>query len=113
MIAARDLHPISPACIGYHLLLLAKLGDQGDQIEAAVTAARVPAGDGLGAVFAPLIMDGAGGLRTEGPPADRLLAWLDGMKPAVLAAMCTGARFETAPCASHATSALVSRALCL
>lgn len=77
--AARDLHPISRACMGYHLWGLAGLRQQGDGSEAAITAARIAAGDGKGAVFAPLAMGGAGGLRAGGPPADRLARWLDGM----------------------------------
>jgi hypothetical protein len=87
MAAARDLHPISRACMGYHLWTLAGLGQHGDQTEAAVTAARIAASDGNGAVFAPLAMGGAGGLRAGGPPAGRLASWLDGMESATLTAM--------------------------
>ena len=78
MDAARDLHPISRACMGYHLWNLAGLGQHGDRIEAAVTAARIAA-DGKGAVFAPLAMGGAAGLRATGPAAMRLARWLDGL----------------------------------
>ena len=56
-------------------------------MEAAVTAARIVASEGGGAVFAPLAMGGAGGLRASGPPADRLARWLDGMETACLTAM--------------------------
>ena len=56
-------------------------------MEAAVTAARIVASEGRGAVFAPLAMGGAGGLRASGPPADRLARWLDGMETACLTAM--------------------------
>lgn len=42
-----DLHPITRACVGYHLWSLAGLGQQGDQMEAAVTAARIAASDGI------------------------------------------------------------------
>ncbi|WP_288951667.1 hypothetical protein [uncultured Paracoccus sp.] len=84
---AFELHPISRACMGFHIWSLAGLGQQGDQMEAAVTAARVAAGEGKGAVFAPLTMGGAGGLRAGGPPADRLARWLDGMETACLTAM--------------------------
>ena len=87
MAQAADLHPISRACAGYHLWNLAGLGQQGDRMEAAVTAARIAASDGKGAVFAPLVIGGAGGLRAGGPPADRLARWLDGMETACLTAM--------------------------
>jgi len=85
--ASRDLHPISRACMGYHLWSLAGLGQQGDRMEAAVTAARIAASGGKGAIFAPLAMGGAGGLRAGGPPAARLARWLDGMDSAILTAM--------------------------
>lgn len=82
-----DLHPITRACMGYHLWSLAGLGQQGDRMEAAVTAARIAASEGKGAVFSPLAMGGAGGLRAGGSPADRLARWLDGMETACLTAV--------------------------
>lgn len=87
MTAATDLHPITRACMGFHLWSLAGLGQHGDQIEAAVTAARIAASDGSGAMFAPLAMGGAGGLRVSGSPTERLARWLDGMNGAILKAM--------------------------
>ncbi len=87
MTAAVDLHPITRACMGFHLWSLAGLGEHGEQIEAAVTASRIAASDGSGAVFAPLAMGGAGGLRVSGLPPERLVRWLDGMNSAILAAM--------------------------
>jgi len=87
MAQATDLHPITRACMGFHLWSLAGLGQHGDRMEAAVTAARIAVGEGEGAVFAPLAMGGAGGLRAGGPPADRLVRWLDGMETASLTAM--------------------------
>ncbi len=87
MSQAADLHPITRACMGFHLWSLAGLGLQGDRMEAAVTAARISASEGRGAVFAPLAMGGAGGLRAGGPPTDRLVRWLDGMETASLTAM--------------------------
>jgi len=87
MAQAAELHPITRACLGFHLWSLAGLGQQGDQMEAAVTAARIAASEGKGAVFAPLTMGGAGGLRVGGPPAERLACWLDGMETACLTAM--------------------------
>lgn len=87
MKSAVHLHPIRRACMGFHLWSLAGLGQQGDQIEAAVTAARITASDGKGANFAPLAMGGAGGLRASGLPPERLARWLDGMETACLTAM--------------------------
>jgi hypothetical protein len=66
MAVARDLHPITRACMGLHLWSLAGLGRQGDRMEAAVTAGRISASEGKGAVFAPLAMGGAGGLHAGG-----------------------------------------------
>lgn len=86
MAAAADLHPITRACMGFHLWSLAGLGQHGDQIEAAVTASRIAASDGRGAIFAPLAMGGAGGLRSGGTPAERLARWLSGMENAILTA---------------------------
>ena len=87
MAAARDLHPITRACMGFHLWSLAGLGQQGDRMEAAVTAGRIAASEGKGAIFAPLAMGGAGGLRAGGAPSERLVRWLDGMETACLTAM--------------------------
>ena len=58
-----------------------------DRMEPAVTAARIAARAGKGAIFAPLAMGGAGGLRSGGPPNERLVPWLDGMETACLTAM--------------------------
>ena len=87
MAGAADLHPITRAGMEFHLWNLAGIGQQGDRIEAAVTAARIAAGDGRGAIFAPLAMGGAGGLRASGLPFERLARWLDGMDSATLAAL--------------------------
>ncbi len=89
MTASTDLHPITRACMGFHLWSLAGLGQHGDQIEAAATASRIAASDGSGAIFAPLAMGGAGGLCVSGSPAERLARWLDGMNSAILTAMRT------------------------
>ena len=87
MAQAAVLHPITRACMGFHLWSLAGLGQQGDRMEAAVSASRVAASEGSGAVFAPLAMGGAGGLRAGGPPAERLGRWLDGMETACVTAI--------------------------
>ena len=56
-------------------------------MEAAVTAGRIAAGEGKGAVFVLLAMCGAGVLRPGGPTSERLVRWLDGMEGATLAAI--------------------------
>jgi hypothetical protein len=45
MSAARDLHPITRACMGFHLWSLAGLGLHGDHVEAAVTSGRIAASE--------------------------------------------------------------------
>jgi HTH DNA binding domain len=87
MAQATDLHPITRACMGFYLWSLAGLGHHSDRMEATVTAARIAASEGRGAVFVPLAMGGAGGLRAAGRPTDRLTRWLDGMETACLSAM--------------------------
>lgn len=87
MALAADLHPIVRACMGFHLWSLAGLGQHGDRMEAAVTAARIAASEGKGAVFVPLAMGGAGGLRAAGRTSDRLARWLDGIETSSLTAM--------------------------
>ena len=52
-----------------------------------MTAARIAIGESNGAVFTPLAMGGAGGLRAGGAPPERLAKWLDGMDNACLSAM--------------------------
>ena len=84
---AADLHAITCAAMGFHLWRLSGLGQHGDQMEAAVAAARIAASEGREAVFAPLAMGGAGGLRVCGSPSDCLACWLDGMDTACLTAM--------------------------
>jgi hypothetical protein len=87
MAEAADLHPITRACMGFHLWSLAGLGQHGDRMEAAVTASRVAVSESRGAVFAPLAMGGARGFRAGAPPTDRLTRWLGGMETACLTAM--------------------------
>jgi hypothetical protein len=76
MAQAVDMHPITRACMGFHLWSLAGLEQQGDGVEATVT----------GAVFAPLAMGGGRALRAGGSPATRLDRWLEGMNSACMAA---------------------------
>ncbi|WP_245873104.1 helix-turn-helix domain-containing protein [Albidovulum inexpectatum] len=87
MEAARALHPIARAAMGFHLWALAGLDNPGDRLEAAVTAARIAAEECRGAVFAPLSLGGAGALRASGPVEQRLRRWIEGMEDAIRAAM--------------------------
>ena len=87
MAAAAHLHPITRAGFAHHLWPLAGIGPGGDLLEGAVIAARIAAEDGQGggqggAIFGPVAMGGAGGLRRGGSPDERLACWLDGMEHA-------------------------------
>ncbi|MFD1910788.1 hypothetical protein [Halodurantibacterium flavum] len=90
-----DLHPITRAAMGFHLWPVAGLPGEG-ALEPAVTAARLATAECTGgAVFAPLALGGAAGLRGAGMGAgagsggitDRLARWYDGHVTATLAAM--------------------------
>ncbi|MFT4151329.1 MAG: helix-turn-helix domain-containing protein [Paracoccaceae bacterium] len=88
MRAARGLHPLTRACLGFHLWPMAALGPEGDRLEAAVTAARIAAEDCRGgAFFVPLASGGSAGLRDGGLPPARLARWLDGIEVAVFSSM--------------------------
>ena len=87
MAQAAHLHSITRACMGFHLWSLAGLGQQSNRMEAAVTASRIAAHEGEGAIFAPLAMGGAGALRAGGPPAESLARGLEKMETACLTAM--------------------------
>lgn len=87
MRAGQAMHPISRACMGYHLWDLAGLDPHDDKTEAAVTAGRVAAGHTTSAVFAPLAMGGAKALRSHGSALQRLTRWLEGLQSATLTAM--------------------------
>ena len=90
---ADDLHPMTLACMGFHLWHVAELSQIDDPLEAAVTAARVAVADlasarsAPGAIFAPIAMGGGGGLRAIGEPAARLARWLNAMESGVFAAL--------------------------
>ena len=90
MDAGCALHPITRACMGFHLWALAGLGEQGDQLEAAVTAAPIAASDGNGAAFAPVSMGGAAA--GSGDPAARIGSWLDGRRTRSLRRCATSSR---------------------
>lgn len=90
---ATDLHPVTRACMGFHLWHVAELSPIDDPLEAAVTAARVAVSDLApsmvrpGTIFAPIAMGGGGGFRAIGDPAARLSRWLNAMESAVFAAL--------------------------
>lgn len=87
---AGGLHPLCRACFGFHLWPMAGIGPEGERLEAAVTAARIAAVECRGgALFVPLAVGGAGGLRATGEPARRLRLWLDGIEAAINATMRT------------------------
>lgn len=87
MARGRALHPITRACMGVRLWPLAGLGVRGERIEAAVVAARICAGEGRGAVFAPLAMGGGQALHGSGAAPERLAGWLDGLAAGLRGAM--------------------------
>ncbi|MFA7432407.1 MAG: hypothetical protein WCZ72_01705 [Gemmobacter sp.] len=88
MAQAGALHPFTRAALGFHLWSLAGLDrGPGAQLEAAVTAARIAAAEGAGAVFLPLGLGGGGGLRAAGDPEARLRRWYAGAEAATLAAL--------------------------
>jgi hypothetical protein len=90
---AMDLHPVTRACMGFHLWHVADLSSADDPLEAAVTASRVAVSDLFaaagrpGTVFAPISMGGGGGFRTTGDPAARLARWLNAMESGVFTAL--------------------------
>jgi hypothetical protein len=90
---AEDLHPVTRACMGFHLWHVAELSQIDDPLEAAVTAARIAVADlasarsASGAIFAPIVMGGGGGLRAIGEPAARLARWLNAMGSGAFAAL--------------------------
>jgi len=84
---ADKLHPIVRAAMGFHLWNLAGLGHFDTRIEAAVSASRLAASEASRAVFVPLAMGGATGLRTTGPAAQRLGRWLEGLNAGCRTAM--------------------------
>jgi len=89
----EDLHPVTRACMGFHLWHVAELSPIDDPLEAAVTAARVAVVDLTssnsvpGTIFAPIAMGGGGGFRAIGDPAARLARWLNAIESAVFAAL--------------------------
>lgn len=81
------LHPVVASCMGYHLWSLAGLGQHGNRLEAAVTAARMAVGPAHNVVFAPLAGARANALLCGGDPAARLAAWIEAIDSGALAAM--------------------------
>lgn len=111
---AEDLHPVTRACMGFHLWHVAELSPIDDPLEAAVTAARVaigdlaPSGSTPGAIFAPIAMGGGGGFRATGDPPARLARWLNAMESATFAALRRLEEIEAWAAAAERTMAPLS-----
>lgn len=111
---AEDLHPVTRACMGFHLWHVAELSPVDDPLEAAVTAARVaiadltPSGSATGAIFAPIAMGGGGGFRAIGDPPARLGRWLNAMESATFAALRRLEEIEAWAAAAERTMVLLS-----
>ncbi len=111
---AEDLHPVTRACMGFHLWHVAELSPVDDPLEAAVTAARVaiadlaPSGSAPGAIFAPIAMGGGGGFRAIGDPPARLARWLNAMESAAFAALRKLEEIEAWAAAAERTMAPLS-----
>lgn len=111
---ADDLHPVTRACMGFHLWHVAELSPVDDPLEAAVTAARIaiadfaPSGSAPGAIFAPIGMGGGGGFRAIGDPPARLARWLNGMESATFAALRRLEEIEAWAAAAERTMAPLS-----
>ena len=111
---AEDLHPVTRACMGFHLWHVAELSPVDDPLEAAVTAARVaiadlaPSGSALGAIFAPIAMGGGRGFRAIGDPPARLARWLNAVESATFAALRRLEEIEAWAAAAERTMAPLS-----
>jgi hypothetical protein len=111
---AEDLHPVTQACMGFHLWHVAELSPVDDPLEAAVTAARVaiadlaPSGSAPGAIFAPIAMGGGSGFRAIGDPPARLARWLSAMESATFAALRRLEEIEAWAAAAERTMAPLS-----
>ncbi len=111
---ADDFHPVTRACMGFHLWHVAELSPVDDPLEAAVTAARVaitelaPSGTMPGAIFAPIAMGGGGGFRAIGDPPARLARWLNAMESATFAALRRLEEIEAWAAAAERTMAPLS-----
>ena len=81
------LHPLVRACFAFHLWPLTGIGPEGDVLEGAVVAARLSGAEGQGgALFAPLQIGGAGGLRGA-DPKERLGRWLKAAEQGTIGSM--------------------------
>jgi len=111
---AEDLHPVTRACMGFHLWHVAELSPVDDPLEAAVTASHVaitelaPSGSMPGAIFAPIAMGGGGGFRAIGDPPARLARWLSAMESATFAALRRIEEIEAWAAAAERTMAPLS-----
>ena len=82
-----SLHPLVRACFAFHLWPLTGIGPEGDVLEGAVVAARLSGVEGQGgALFTPLQIGGAGGLRGA-DPEERLGRWLKAAERGIISSM--------------------------
>lgn len=88
MSAAGTLHPIVRACFAFYLWPLTGIGLEGNRLEGAVVAGRMSASEGQGGIlFVPVLMGGAGTLRSGGDPTERLRNWLKAAEQGLVRAM--------------------------
>ncbi len=102
---AEALHPITRACMGYHLWALAGLGQPGDRLEAAVTAARLEAwlsGMEAATLAALRALDQVAEWSAR---AERVMAPLSGRTPPALARVLAEWPLVSAPMAEALTGA--------
>ncbi len=92
---AADMHPLTRAALGFHLWPIVEVSAGHAMggaaplplMEAAVVAARYAMQGGNAALFLPLALGGAGGLRAGGAAQDRLQRWIAGADHATRAAL--------------------------
>lgn len=107
--SAEPLHPVARAALGFHHWPTDTPARPGDQIEAAVVAARLAAAECRGGLAAvPLAMGRGAALARGQDTEDRLRHWLDGIEAASLAAMRQLDAVEAWTTRAHAATAALS-----
>lgn len=93
--AARDLHPISRAAVGFFAWRAYELSGPGEILEGAVAASKLGAQEGRGGLpFLP-VADGQAGLyRLSDAPSDKLRKWFAAVEQACLRALLELDRLE-------------------
>lgn len=105
---ASSLHPLVRACFAFHLWPFTGIGPEGDVLEGVVVAARLSGAEGQGgALFAPMQIGGAGGLRGV-DPEERLRRWLKAVEQGFIGSMRQIDRFEAWETGATARSACLS-----